>query len=192
MEASLRVLVCRLPSQRVVCPPHGPHDPDVHGAPLQDTQSCSFVIIAIHEAGVSTDEVLRRVARRQPLQPHKGTSPNPDRYAPQLSGGRTARSAPSTRSRKGRMDSRTGESPSAPAASARPSGEDDGAETARLCDELLRWSSALEGAERQLGVKDGPGGFGRRGAGGNGASTRRAAKVPDDDVIEEVSQPTKR
>lgn len=29
--------------------------------------------------------------------------------------------------------------------------EDDGAETARLCDELLRWSATSDGAERKQG-----------------------------------------
>lgn len=59
--------------------------------------------------------------------------------------------------------------PTAPTvASAGLFGKEDRAETARLCDELLRWSSALEGAEKQVGSKNGIGvgkqscGVGRR------------------------------
>lgn len=55
-------------------------------------------------------------------------------------------------------------------------------ETARLCDELLRWSSALEGAERELGGKSSLAWVESR-TGGNGAHTPRQA----DGVIEEVS-----
>lgn len=59
-------------------------------------------------------------------------------------------------------------------------------ETARLCDELVRWSSALEGAERLLGGKGGSAGLGYGVPGGNGARTRRVASVAADDAIEEV------
>lgn len=60
-------------------------------------------------------------------------------------------------------------------------------ETARLCSELLRWSSALEGAEKQLGGKGGPAGMEVR-TGGDIARARYVARAaPADDAKEEVS-----
>lgn len=123
------------------------------------------------------NDVPRRVVERHSLDPPKGTSPNPHQYVSPR--GREGGAGPSTRSEGER---RTRGRASASPDSRRPFGEDDGAETARLCDELLRWSSALEGAERQLGGKGSPAWMGSR-TGGNGARTPRQADV----IIEEVS-----
>eukprot|EP00903_Cladosiphon_okamuranus_P015272 g14113.t1 len=133
-------------------------------------------------------ETPSRVATRQPLQPRNGTSPNPDRHF--QSGGREAvGAAPSTINRAIRSTRHTPGDPSVrPSASGRPFEEDDRVETARLCDELVRWSSALEGAERQLGGKAGSAGLGYGGPGGNGARTRRVVGVAADDAVEEGSE----
>lgn len=128
-------------------------------------------------AEADANEVPCRVVDRQSVDPQKGTSPNPHQCVPPR--GREGGAGPSTRSEGTR---RTRGRPSASPDSGRPFGEDDGAETARLCDELLKWSSALEGAERQLGGKGGPAWMGSR-TGGAGARTPRQA----DGVIEEVS-----
>lgn len=63
--------------------------------------------------------------------------------------------------------------------------EGDGAETARLCDELLRWSSALEGADNKLGGKGAAGVVGRR-MGGKSGREQAAARVRAADVVNEV------
>lgn len=123
------------------------------------------------------DEVTRRAVDRQPLEPRKGASQNFHQHGPPR--GREGGAGPSTRSESARRA--RGRSSASPD-SGRPVGEDDGVETARLCDELLRWSSALEGAERQLGGKGGPARMRSR-TGGNGARTPRQA----DGAIEEVS-----
>lgn len=131
-------------------------------------------------------EVPSRTVDRQPLQPRNGTPPNPDlqfragaREATRV-GSLTRNSATRSTRYPQRRSSTT------PPASGRPRGGDDRAETTRLCDELLRWSSALEGAERELGRKGGSAGVGG-GPGGSDARTRRATSVPVDDASEEVS-----
>ncbi|CAM9126962.1 unnamed protein product [Ectocarpus fasciculatus] len=122
-----------------------------------------------------TDEAPRRVIDYQPKRTRKRTSPNPE-------------ACHSARVGIGVGNShRTGGRPSAPA----EFGEDDGVETARLCSELLRWSSALEGAERQLGGKGGPAGMESR-TGGDIARARHLAKAaPADDAKEEQNTPAR-
>lgn len=63
--------------------------------------------------------------------------------------------------------------------------EGDGAETARLCDELLRWSSALEGAEKKMGGKGAAGMVGRR-TGGTSRREEAAARVRPAVAVDEV------
>ncbi|CAM9489734.1 unnamed protein product [Laminaria digitata] len=62
--------------------------------------------------------------------------------------------------------------------------EGDGAETARLCDELLRWSSTLEGAQRKAGEKGAAGVVGRR-TDGKSRREEAAARVRAADVVDE-------
>lgn len=76
-----------------------------------------------------------------------------------------------------------GDRPSAPAP-AHAFGVGDGVETARLCDELLRWSSALQGAERQLEGKGTVSG-GRR-TGGDGRRIQATVRVPAEGAVGEV------
>ena len=69
--------------------------------------------------------------------------------------------------------------------------EGKGAETARLCDELLRWSSALEGAETRMGGK-GAAGVVRRCTGGKSHREEAAARVRAADVVDEVGEGKKK
>ncbi|CAM9264054.1 unnamed protein product [Scytosiphon promiscuus] len=81
-----------------------------------------------------------------------------------------------------------GTRPSVPPSYARVLEKGDGGETARLCDELSRWSSALEGAERHLG---GRGGSARMGipTGGSGDHAQHGTEaVPTGGVLEEGSE----
>ncbi|CAM9136348.1 unnamed protein product [Ectocarpus sp. 13 AM-2016] len=119
-----------------------------------------------------TDEAPRRVVDYQPRRTRKRTSPNPE-----------ARQSARVGIGNGNTH-RTGGRPSAPAAF----GEDDGVETARLCSELLRWSSALEGAEKQLGGNGGSAGMESR-TGGDIAHARHVARAaPAEDAKEEAPE----
>ncbi|CBJ30654.1 expressed unknown protein [Ectocarpus siliculosus] len=119
-----------------------------------------------------TDEASRRAVDCQSRRTRKRTSPNPEvRQSARVGIGNG-------------NTHRTGGRPSAPVAF----GEDDGVETARLRSELLRWSSALEGAEKQLGGNGGPAGM-ESWTGGGIARARHVAKAaPAEDAKEEGSE----
>ncbi|CAM9128296.1 unnamed protein product, partial [Hapterophycus canaliculatus] len=105
----------------------------------------------------------------------RATSSIPDHYVPP---NHRCKGIPSARSTRA----------SAPPSSLRVLQKGDDAETARLCDELSRWSSALEGAERHLGAKGVLAGM-RSPTGGNGDHARHGTRaVPTGGVLEEDSK----
>lgn len=140
--------------------------------------TCAWAVSANGEA----DEVPPRVVGLRPLQPRKAASSDPDQYLPRTN---RREGIPSARSRSAHE---TGGRPSAHTTSAQTLGKGDDAETTRLCDELSRWSSALEGAERHLGGKSGLARM-RSAAGDGGDHARLGTKVAATrGVLEEVSR----
>lgn len=123
----------------------------------------------------------RQTADSQLRRPRAETPQNSERHLPpgRREGGREAE-APTgggTRHPRGGRESEP-----APGGALE---EGDGAETARLCDELLRWSSAVEGAGRKMGGKGAAGVVGLR-TGGKSRHEEVAARVRAADVDDEV------